>query len=228
MSRASSIEALLQKAKQDLASLKMSYETSLHEKHVRDDLKVTIKNIFENLRSCLDYLARDIFETYCSSSKMPSRLYFPIRDTASEFGDAILKDYPGLSTSARDVVDILEAVQPYRDPWLGQFNKLNNHNKHQELVEQTRTETRTIKVSNPQGSVTWTACGVKFGDGVKVMGVPIDPQTQMPVPNTVTKTEVNIWIDFRFKDVNEPVLDFVNKSVQNVEGVFHKLRPHLP
>lgn len=227
MSRASSIEALLQKAKQDLASLKMAYETSLHEKHVRDDLKVTIKNIFENLRSCLDYLARDIFETYCRSSKMPSRLYFPIRDTASGFGDAILKDYPGLSTSAKDVVDILEAVQPYRDPWLGQFNKLNNHNKHQELVEQTRTETRTVKVSSPQGSVTWTPSGVKFGGGVKVMGVPIDPRTQMPVPNTVTKTEINTWIDFRFKDVNESVLAFVNKSVQNVEGVFQKLRPHL-
>jgi hypothetical protein len=226
MSRAASIEALLKKAKQDLASLKTAYETSLHEKHVRDDLKVTIKNIFENLRSCLDYLAQDIFESYCRSSKKPSRLYFPIRETATEFSAAIVKDYPGLSTSAKNVVDTLEAVQPYRDPWLGQFNKLNNHNKHQELVEQTRTETRTVKVSGRQGSVTWGP-GVKFGGGVKVIGVPIDPRTQMPVPNTVTKTEVITWIDFRFKDVNESVLAFVNKSVQNIEGVFQKLRPHL-
>jgi hypothetical protein len=58
MKREASIQALLKKAKADFAELKPAYEASLHEKHVREDLKVLVKNIFENLRSCLDYWRR--------------------------------------------------------------------------------------------------------------------------------------------------------------------------
>ncbi len=122
MKRAPSIEALLRKARSDFVDLKRAYDSSLHEKHVREDLKVDIKNIFENLRSCLDYLAHDIFETLCPSAKVPDRLYFPIRPTAVEFNQAVNRDYPNIQTTSKVVYDILEAIQPYRDPWLDQFN----------------------------------------------------------------------------------------------------------
>jgi hypothetical protein len=226
MKRAASIEALLRKANQDFVGLKTAYESSLHEKHVREDLKVSIKNIFENLRSCLDYLAQDIFETHCATARKPKRLYFPIRATPAEFVSAISKDYPNLQSTAKVVYDTLEAAQPFHDPWLGQFNKLNNHNKHQDLVEQTRTEARHVTVSRGGGSVSWGP-GVTFGSGVSVMGVPIDPRTQMPVPNTVAKTEVVIWVDFRFKEIDQPVLLFVEASLRNVDKLFQQLRPHI-
>lgn len=226
MKRAASIEALLRKAKVDFAGLRIAYDSSLHEKHVREDLKVAIKNIFENLRSCLDYLAHDIFDTHCSSVTKADRLYFPIRSTTTEFNKAVAKDYPDLELTSKTVFDILEAVQPYRNPWLGQFNKLNNHNKHQDLVEQTRTETRQVTVSRGEGSVSWGP-GVTFGSGVSVVGVPIDPQTQMPIPNTVAKTEVVIWVDFRFKEINQSVIPFVETSMKSVERVFRDLQPHI-
>jgi len=226
MKRVASIEALLEKANADFAGLRAAYDSSLHEKHVRTDLKVTIKNIFENLRSCLDYLAQDIFDTHCGSVKKPDRLYFPIRSTASQFSQAIAKDYPNLQLTSKTVFDTLEAVQPYRDPWLGQFSKLNNHNKHQDLVEQTRTEARHVTVSRGDSSVSWGP-GVTFGSGVSVVGVPIDPHTQMPVPNTVAKTELVLWIDFRFKEIDQSVLPFVQTSLENIEKVFRDLQPHI-
>lgn len=226
MKRAASVEALLRKAKSDFGDLRATYDSSLHEKHVREDLKVAIKNIFENLRSCLDYLAHDIFDTHFGSVRKPDRLYFPIRSTAAEFNQAIAKDYPDLQSNSKAVFDILEAVQPYSDPWLGQFNKLNNHNKHQDLVEQTRTEARQVTVSRGGGSVSWGP-GVIFGSGVSVVGVPIDPRTQMPVPNTVAETEVVIWVDFRFKEIDQSVLPFVEASLRNVERVFRDLQPHI-
>jgi hypothetical protein len=226
MKRAASIEALLKKSRADLGELKAAYDTSLHEKHVREDLKVLIKNIFEYLRSCLDYIAQDTFETYCSTAKKPDRLYFPIRTTAHEFSLAVSKDYPSLQSTSKTVFDLLDSVQPYQDPWLGQFNKLNNHNKHQDLVEQTRTEAKHVTVSRGGGSVSWGP-GVTFGAGVSVVGVPIDPKTQMPVPNTVAKTEVVIWVDFRFKEINQPVLPFVEASIQNVDKLFQALRSHI-
>ena len=105
MKRVASIEALLKKASTDFAELKTAYSSSLHEKHVRDDLKVLIKNIFENLRSCLDYIAQDTFDTHCAGAKKPDRLYFPIRATAPEFSQAVSKDYPGLQTTAKTVYD---------------------------------------------------------------------------------------------------------------------------
>lgn len=226
MKRASSIEALLRKARNEFVDLKRAYDSSLHEKHVREDMKVDIKNIFENLRSCLDYLAHDIFETLCPSAKPSDRLYFPIRPTAVEFNQAANKDYPNIQSTNKVVYDILEAIQPYRDPWLGQFNRLNNDNKHQDLVEQTRTESRQVTVSRSGGSVSWGP-GVTFGGGVSVMGVPIDPRTQMPVPNNVAKTEVVTWVDFRFKDNGVSVLPFIENSLKNVEKVFRDLQPHI-
>ncbi len=226
MKRAASIEALLKKARTDFAELRSTYEASLSEKHVREELKVSIKNIFENLRSCLDYLAHDIFETHCSAHTKPKRLYFPIRQTAQEFASAINNDYPDLSSNSQPVVDVLDGVQPYRDPWLGDFNKLNNHNKHQDLVEQTRTESRRVTVSRGQGSVSWGP-GVTFGGGVSVMGVPIAPNTQMPVPNTVANTEVVVWVDFRFQEIDQPVLYVIERSIKNVEKIYRDLNALL-
>jgi len=226
MTRTASVKALLKKANSDFTGLKVAYDKSLHEKNVSEDFKVLIKNIFENLRSCLDYVAHDTFETHCSAAKKPDRLYFPIRPTPKEFCTAIAQDFPGLETSAKNVYDLLESVQTYQDPWLGQFNKLNNHNKHQDLVEQTRTEERRVTVSRDGGVVSWGS-GVSFGPGVSIVGVPIDPLTRMPVPNNAAKTEVVIWVDFRFKEINQPVLPFIETSLEKVEKVFRDLEPHI-
>ncbi len=218
MTRAADIEDLLKSANDDSAKLKAEYDASLHDKHVRGPLKVLIKNIFGNLRSCMDYLAHDIFETHCDTGKKPDRLYFQIRPSAPKFGQAVAKNYPGLQAASKVVYDLLDGVQPYKDPWLGQFNKLNNHNKHQALTEQTRH----VTVSRGGSSVSWGP-DVTFGAGVSVVGVPIDPKTQMPVANT----EVVIWVDFRFKEIDQLVLPFVATSIQNVDKLFRNLQPHI-
>lgn len=66
-----------------------------------------------------------------------------------------------------------------------------------------------------------------FGSGVSVVGVPIDPHTQMPAPNTVAKTELVLWIDFRFKEIDQSVLPFVQTSLENIDKVFRDLQPHI-
>lgn len=226
MKRSASIKALLAKAESDFKAVKADYEASLHEKHVREELKVGIKNIFENLRSCLDYMAHDIFESHCAGAKQPGRLYFPIRQSAKEFSSAITTDFPGLVAASPGTYQILKSIQPFHDPWLGQFNKLNNHNKHQDLVEQIRSEQKRVTVSRGESSVSWGP-GVTFGSGVSVMGVPIDPRTQMPVPNDVAKTEVAIWVDFKFAEIDQSVLTFIERSIKNIQQVFVDLEPHV-
>jgi len=227
MRRSKSIEALVRKSREALSDLKPAYEASLHAKAVSEDLKVDIKNIFENLRSCLDYLAHEIFESCCQQNKPPDRLYFPIRKSRQEFDQVVNKDFPDLEKTRKAVYDFLESLQPYNDPWIGEFNQLNNENKHQDLVEQTRTESRHITVSGPGGgSVSWGP-GVTFGRGVSVMGVPIDPKTQLPIPNPSVKTEIVTWVDFRFRENNKSALQFVEGSINSVEKIYSELCKYI-
>ncbi len=113
MKRTASIDALLRKSRDSLGPLKSAYEKSLHEKAIRDDLKVDIKNIFENLRSCLDYLAHEVFETHCSAATTPKRLYFPISSSRADFEHIMARDYPDLSLKCLPLSSYLETVQPY-------------------------------------------------------------------------------------------------------------------
>lgn len=227
MRRSKSIEALVRKSRDTLSDLKRAYEASLHAKAISEGLKVDIKNIFENLRSCLDYLAHEILEGCCPQSRPPDRLYFPIRKSRQEFDQVIKKDFPNIEKTRKAVYDFLESLQPYNDPWIGEFNQLNNENKHQDLVEQTRTESRHVTVSGPGGgSVSWGS-GVTFGHGVSVMGVPIDPKTQLPISNTSVKTEIVTWVDFRFCENNKSAVQFVEDSINSVEKIYLELCKYL-
>jgi hypothetical protein len=226
MKRAKSIEALIKKSRKDYDALRADYNTSLEHQAVSEELKIEIKNIFENLRSCLDYLAHDMFEA-CVVGKQPRKLYFPIRQSKTEFDQAISNDFPSLSVGFPNVYKAIEAVQPYNNDWLGKFNKLNNNNKHQDLEEQTRTEQKHVTVSSPGGSSVSWGSGVSFGSGVSVMGVPIDPRTQIPVPNNQVKTEVVVWIDFKFRENGESVLPFIKKSIDTVESIYQSLCQYI-
>lgn len=222
MTRASNIEALIERSRKDFAGLKKSYEASLQEQVVHASLKVDIKNIFENLRSCLDYLSQEIFDAFCKNAKKPKQLYFPIRSTAAEFMQEIKRSYPGLESTCTAVFEVLESMQPFQDPWLGQFNDLNNENKHQDLVEQTKTEVRRVTVARPEGTVSWGSA-VKFGSGVSVMGVPIDPRSQLPVPNRLVTTSVAVWVDFKFRENGLSVVPFVETSIDRVESAYRAI-----
>lgn len=226
MSRKKSIDALIERCRDSLNALKDDYQASLNAKEISEALKIDIKNILENLRSCLDYIARDVHEKFISGPA--DRLYFPIRHTAAEFQQAIKHDYSGLEQSAPEVFSIIENVQPYNDGWIGKFNRLNNDNKHEDLVEQSRTETKRVTVSSKAGggSVSWGS-GVTFGSGVSVVGVPIDPRTQMPVPNSIAETKVEIWVDFKFSDNNESVIPFLVRSIDTVESLCKSIQNYL-
>ena len=92
MSRRKNIDALLSKSEKDLSTLKTDYDAALRVKNISEEIKIDIKNIFENLRSAHDYLAHDISDQMATSQ--PTKLYFPIRQSSAEFeknSDAISK-----------------------------------------------------------------------------------------------------------------------------------------
>jgi hypothetical protein len=94
--------------------------------------------------------------------------------------------------------------------------------KHIRLTPQIKTETRRVTVFCGGGSISWGS-GVTFGDGVSVVGVPIDPATQMPVPNNIAETKIENWVSFLFEDSDVNVLWLCKKSVEDGEKIIKKV-----
>ena len=227
-SRQASTEALLKKAEGQIREIEAEYTNSLHAKAIDPALRVDIKNACENMRSVLDYLAADIRERYCPQASTSDRFYFPILPDQKAFDSRVDQWFPGLSEAAPAVVSALESVQPFQagQEWLGHFNRLNNENKHGDLVEQTRVETQQTKVTGKGGGVSWTS-GVRFGRGVSVMGVPIDPETQLPVPHPSVKVERITWVDFRFAGIGVSALKLLKVSFSGIRTIEATIRPLL-
>jgi hypothetical protein len=220
--RMSSIETLLKRCDADLAKIEREYSESLHQRHVQADLQVDIKNLCGNLRSVLDYIAHDVRETYCAGADPKTRFYFPIIDSKPGFEGQVKAWYPGLDIAAPALWTYLEGVQPYHPvaAWIGLFNKVNNDNKHGDLVPQTRTETEQIRVDiGGGGSVAWTPQNVKFGAGVFIGGVPVDPRTQMPVPHPSQTVQRIVWVDFRFDGVDVSALGLLKQALTGVRKI---------
>lgn len=232
MQRENEINALITRARKQLQEIKSEYDKSLHEQKISDLLKVDIKNFCENLRSTLDYLAHTVRETHCPNANARTRFYFPIFQNNQSYTSQMSNWYSGLNTAAPALYQYLESIQPYQQgfEWLGKFNKLNNENKHGNLVEQTRHEEvkKITAHSNSSGSeVSWDPSSVRFGAGVHIHSVPVDPSTQMPVPSgaqTITKT---IWVDFKFVGIGESAISLLETSLAGIESIVSEVKKHV-
>lgn len=212
--RSPDVEALLARSRNDLTRIEAEYNDSLRAQTIAPKLRIDIKNLLGNLRSVLDYLAQDIRESFCPPAKPKERFYFPILPDKATFDSQLDQWLPGLRAASPDLTAYLETIQPYLSgkEWLGHFNTVNNESKHNHLVEQTRTEYAQTRVTGAGGGqVTWLS-GVTFGLGVSVMGVPIDPRTQLPVPDPSIRVERITWVDFRLAGIDVSALFLLKAS----------------
>ena len=231
MSRKDDIEALISRAEKTLPKINDEYEKALHDKTISADLRIDIKDYFGNLRSVLDYLAHDIVDKHCPTANLKDILYFPIRIDQASFDNVMKKSYPDLQTNCKAVHDILEALQPFKKPenaWLTYFNKLNNENKHERLVAQKRSETKRVNVQiKGGGGVSWDPSAVKFGSGVFIGGVPVNPQTQMPNPSDSQTVTIETWVDFQFEDINVSAIWLTRESLKHIKQIYSDLKGEL-
>lgn len=156
------------------------------------------------------------------------KIYFPIVNKKEDLRAALGRaGAPDLEASNPALYQTIEGYQPYHETnvWLNQL-KLINDEKHTRLIPQTRIETKTVTVSNTFGSVSWGP-GVTFGNGISVMGVPIDPNTQMPIPNDITTTEVKRWVSFHFENTDIDVLELCTKAVDSARDILDKFYSQL-
>jgi len=229
--REGQINALIRKAKEQFSVIKSEYESSLTQQSVSEGLSIDIKNLCENLRSALDYLAHDIRETHCPSANKIDKIYFPILSDINLFRNKMSQWYPGLDTACPNLWNYLESIQPYYGEstiWLHHFNRLNNENKHDSLVPQIKSTRERVHVNIHSGeSVSWDPSTVRFGKGVYIGGVPVDPSTQMPIPHPSQEVKRIIWVDFHFKDIPGTAIGLLKLSFDGVERITSEVRKWL-
>jgi|AntAceMinimDraft_17_1070374.scaffolds.fasta_scaffold107789_1 hypothetical protein len=231
MSRIDDINALIGRADKLLPQMESDYENTLHDQTISSELKIDIKDLVGHLRSILDYLAHDIRDKHCPTANSNNNLYFPIRSDRASFDNYINSAYPDLTVNCSDIYDFLESIQSYHgngNEWLTQFNKLNNENKHEQLVEQTRTESKRVNVDiQGGGSVNWDPSAVKFRSGVFIGRVPVNPNTQMPQQSSTQTVTVTTWVDFKFDGINVSALGLLKESVSRIKEIVTEVNKNL-
>jgi len=126
-----------------------------------------------------------------------------------------------MHVACTDLWNYLDSIQPYNSgaEWLGKFNHVNNENKHESLVEQTRIEIQRVNVLLEEGSVNWDPGAVHFGPGAYIGGVPVDTRTQMPIIHRSQKVEKITWVDFRFEGIDESAIALMEQSLLGVKAI---------
>lgn len=223
------IQSQLDRARELLKDLEKTCNDDLKAKDVSGKTKNLLQEVLLKIRHLLDQSVYKFFDKYylpnfSGSDKNSVKVYFPIvskkEDLKSVLGRAKMGD---LETAHKDFYTFLDSVQPYNQDylWLKHLAKYASE-KHIRLTPQVRIETKRVTVSRGGGAVSWGP-GVTFGSGVSVMGVPIDPATQMPVPNNVVETKIEKWVSFLFEGSGVNVLWLCKKSVEDGEKIIRKI-----
>jgi hypothetical protein len=236
MNRKSDVDAILIAATQQYNSIRKDYERALQDKSL--DLRVPVKNLMENLRSALDYMAHDIYESCCQSERTsngqpdPKNVYFPYGKTEADFKAGVGSSLPGLAILAPDIYKILLSVQPFvcGDTWLCDLCVILNEKKHDRLKAQERSENETYTVESQYGSVTIPVNNpnikvTSLPGAVKIFGVPAEFRKDgiHTASSDTLKHKRTIWIAFVFEGTNVNVINLLDKATVGIKNLAKEL-----
>ena len=229
------IKDLLKHEEDRLINIKNVYDLSLKDETIPPTLRIDIKNCMENLRSVLDYIAKDINEAIITPNRKknnlppPKKNHFPYGQDKQDFEGSMKKNLPDLKIIRPDIYSLIEDMQPHAcgDKWLLNFCQILNDNKHNFLSEQTRTEQKTYKagltgknpdISAPAGSITAAP-----GD-ISIDNIPITFDSD-GIPQQTSELEVTIttWVSFVFQDTSVEVYPLLMKAFYKIKKLSETL-----
>lgn len=105
--------------------------------------KPRIKNVLENQRSILDYLANAIHSQYGTATK--AKIYYPFASKPQYFKGDMESRMPGVQKNRPDIAQAIKRHQPFNQDWMVWLSKLRNEHGHVILTKHTRQDAvRTI------------------------------------------------------------------------------------
>ena len=192
------------------------YEEALQTRVVGLRLRIIVKEVFDHLRSALDYSAREICSR-CPSGHLGAKVYFPIVGVSGKRGDfpsRVGKLMPGLLADRPDLLASLESFQPFSDPenyWIADFATLCNESKHERLTVSLQEDARIVS-REVEGKLIW--------EMFKIDGTPFH---RMPLMMIDGFPEGGIGeFSARYLSlpaINEELLWFLDRSIRGVDGI---------
>lgn len=231
MMRNDDVKNLLKHEKDRLINIKNDYDQSLKDKDIHATLRIDIKNYMENMKSALDYMAKDMHETIIAKKRkkknQSQKKNFPYGEDKQQFEKMTKNHLPDLKIIRPDIYSLIEDMQPHKcnNKWLYDFCKILNDNKHDCLSEQTRTEQKTYKagligkdpiISGPAGSF----CGDISVDGIPIL---FDPNTGLPIQTPETKVSITIWVSFLFQGTDVEVYPLLKIAFHKIKKLSEEL-----
>lgn len=231
--RKDDIYEILEDVDETLEIIADKYVKAEENSEVKEVVKVKVKSAMENLRSCLDYCIHDIDEKILKKHRKV--LYFPYKDSKTEFKEVINKQFKGLRNKSPEIYSILESIQDFNNkniPWLGILCRRTNKIKHDKLLKQTRKDNQAafipgaIRVENG-ASVTLSNCMLEDTNGnLLPMNFTLDSNgtvTSMgPIDNRITIEKVN-WVTFTINGTDRDVLEFLTQCRSELGEMIRKV-----
>ncbi len=202
---------------ENLKNLVQNINKSLDMSNAQNRLipQVYVKNIFENCKSALDYMAYLMVKTY----NIPiddRKIYFPIKNSEENFeNDKIVSI---VKQKNKIIYDILRKVQPFSDDenyiWLNEFNTINNKYKHQGFIPMQ------AKFCTNNGGFVSLSSGLSLGKFSLVLQ---DKKTGKSIEysNDIEKDR-GIEFNFCFEN-NEELIPFLNKIISGVYSLVKEI-----
>ncbi len=236
MNRKDDVNTILVAAQEQFENIRKEYDRALREQSL--DLRVPVKNLMENLRSSLDYMAHDIYESCCQAARIaagrsdPRSIYFPYGQTEADFRSGVGNSLPDLQNINPDVYDLIASIQPFRcnDGWLYDLCSILNEKKHDKLKAQTRSETEIYSVEGEHGSVSIIVNNpnVKITSqpgAVKIFGVPAEFTSEgiKTAPSEKLSHKRMVWVAFTFEGSDVNVIGMLEKAVVGIKNLASQL-----
>jgi len=137
--RVNDIDDLIQKIECEINTFHITVEgTDMQILEIKDNIlnRVDVKNVFENIRSILDYCALDIFENISKGSN--KRIYFPYAKNRKNFVENVKGNFGKLKENNLNIFSLVESIQDFacQNKWLYTVCKFTNERKHDSLGKQ--------------------------------------------------------------------------------------------
>jgi len=229
------VGALISHTKAHFPVIEKEYEASLQREDIDPVLRISVKNFMENLRSALDYLARDIYDmvirpvTNAGRQLDISRVMFPYGKDRKSFSAMINSRLPDLNSVNPAVFSLVEHVQPHRygSSWLYDLCHIVNENKHNQLTPQTRKEGIPSYEVGPPGqkpSIVADAGAIRAREVViDGKNAAFDPFTGLPLPSPGLQVNITRWVSFAFANTNIAVLPLLQTATREIETLAKKV-----
>lgn len=191
--RAQAIATLLKRVHRDTGRFLQAHIDAEANRTSVEELKVDLKNILENYRSTLEYVAHYLAAA-CSPQPDEERVQFPIAsstDDATSFRVKLDRWFPGLYSSAPQAHACIMSVQPFAsDPWLRELGDLSNRNKHRILLPHALKEVQSLVVTTGVTGVRLGELGLKsisvYPNAVMRFGIPGESHARIAGPALLT------------------------------------------